>query len=171
MGAIMKVLYMVRHAKSTWDEAYTTDFDRPLNKRGRHDAPMMGAVLRERGCAPGIIRSSPAVRAITTARYLAEALGFPLADIETLDHMYGASDRGLLAVVHALPDEVSEAMIVGHNPGMHMLAETLVPLDIANLPTCGIVAAEFGVQRWAEIAPMQGALRFYEHPRAHAEKD
>ncbi|MCZ7555052.1 MAG: histidine phosphatase family protein [Bacteroidia bacterium] len=163
----MKRLLMVRHAKSSWDEAYVSDFERPLNKRGRRDAPLMGAVLRNQQVDVQYLRSSPAVRALTTARLLAEELSFPLANIVTDDSMYGASALTLQSIIRAIPDSVAHAMIVGHNPGMHALAETLVDFREVNLPTCGIVCADFPVDSWAQVGKGTGRLAFYEYPKRH----
>ncbi len=165
----MKRLVMVRHAKSTWDEAYVSDFERPLNKRGRKDAPLIGRILKEQNIEVAYIRSSPAVRALTTARLLAEELSYPLAEIVADDTMYGASAVTLQSIVRQIPDQVQEAMIVGHNPGMHMLAEALVGFEESNLPTCGVVCAEFPVERWADVAPGTGRMKFYEYPKRHSQ--
>ncbi len=165
----MKKLYMVRHAKSSWDEAYVSDLERPLNKRGRRDAPLIGGVLRDLGATVDFIRSSPAVRALTTARLLAEELSYPLADIVTEDAMYSAGAATLLNFVRQTPDSAKEVMIVGHNPGMHMLAESLAGFEETNLPTCGVVCVEFPIDRWQDVKPGIGAVKFYEYPKRHVE--
>jgi phosphohistidine phosphatase len=164
----MKRLLMVRHAKSSWDEAYVSDFERPLNKRGRRDAPIMGAVLRDRNEDVQYIRSSPAVRALTTARLLAEVLSYPLANIVTDDSMYGASAMTLQSIIQSIPDTIDQAMLVGHNPGMHMLAEALVDFREVNLPTCGIVCAEFSTASWAQAGKGTGRLVYFDYPKAHS---
>ena len=164
----MKKLYIVRHAKSTWDETYVSDFERPLNKRGRRDAPMMGRVLLDLGARVDFIRSSTAVRALTTARLLAEAMSFPLANIVAEDSMYGASASALLHGVKKLPDSAGEAMIVAHNPGVHMLAELLAGFPEANFPTCGIVCVELPIDRWQDSASGTGTMKFYEYPKRHS---
>ena len=163
----MKTLYITRHAKSSWKHEHLTDFERPLNKRGHHDAPMMGAILREHGADIRIIRSSPANRALTTARMIAAELGYPAENIETDERMYGAGSRELTAIVQMLPDSIDEAMIVGHNPTMMMLAEDLAGFDEDNLPTCGIVCADFDVKSWREVLPGKGEIRYFEFPKKH----
>ena len=163
----MKTLYITRHAKSSWKHAHITDFERPLNKRGHHDAPMMGGILRASGADIRIIRSSPANRAMTTARMIAEELGFPAENIETDERMYGAESRELAAIVQELPDSVDEVMIIGHNPGMMMLAERLAGFDEDNLPTCGIVCVDFDVKSWRDVGPGTGKIRYFEFPKRH----
>jgi len=163
----MKRLYIARHAKSSWDEEYITDFERPLNKRGIRDAPLIGDALRTRGVNLQHLRSSPAVRALTTARLLAYRLSWPEESIVADAAMYGASDDKLHSIVLQLPDDAAEAMLVGHNPGMHMLAERLVGFDEENLPTCAVVGVEFTVERWSDIRELSGTLLFYEYPKLH----
>ncbi|MDT8322962.1 MAG: histidine phosphatase family protein [Bacteroidota bacterium] len=163
----MKTLYIVRHAKSSWKHESLSDFERPLNKRGHHDAPMMATVLRERGVSVDYIRSSPANRALTTARLLAEGIGHDLEGIETDEQMYGAGDGQLLQIVRSLPGNARDAMIVGHNPGMMMLAERLAGFEVDNLPTCGIVCVDLDVTAWTAVQDGGGALRYFEYPRKH----
>lgn len=163
----MKTLYITRHAKSSWKDEHITDFERPLNKRGRHDAPLMGEILRERDADVRVIRSSPANRALVTARMIAEELGYPVENIETDERMYGAGSRELTVIVQMLPDSVDEAMVVGHNPAMMMLAGDLAGFDEDNLPTCGIVCVDFDVTSWRDVCPGEGVIRYFEYPKMH----
>ena len=163
----MKRLYMVRHAKSSWDSAAATDYERPLNKRGLHDAPMMGRILRERGVRIDYLRSSSALRAITTARLLADELKFEERDIISDDNMYGAGHTAMIEMLRNIADNCHDVMLVGHNPGMHMLAEALAGFGESNLPTCGIVCARFEIASWKDIHAGKGMLEFYEYPKRH----
>ncbi|MCB2203960.1 histidine phosphatase family protein [bacterium] len=163
----MKTLFIVRHAKSSWKQEFLTDFERPLNKRGHRDAPVMAAVLKERGVKPDYIRCSPANRALTTARLLAEGLGYDLDHIETDEHMYGAGDRQLKTIVQQLPDSAETAMIVGHNPGMMMLANRLAGFEEDNLPTCGIVCVRFEAETWSAVDDREGTIEYFEYPKKH----
>ncbi len=161
----MKTLYIVRHAKSSWDHEGLTDFERPLNKRGRSDAPLMGTVLKERGAQPAVIRTSAANRAMTTARLLSEALDFALERIEVDAGMYGAGPNEILTIIRQLPDEAREVMLVGHNPTMLMVAHRLGGFLGDNLPTCGIICIDFDAERWDETIGEQGVIRYYEYPK------
>lgn len=163
----MKTLYLIRHAKSSWDHEGLTDFERPLNKRGEGDAPLMGGVLRGHGARPELIRSSAALRAITTAEQLAEVLSFPLDKIVVDEGMYGAAANDLLKIVRSFPDTVQEAMLVGHNPTMHILAERIAAFDEDNLPTCGAICIDFMVETWQEVSDTVGKIRYYEYPKKH----
>jgi phosphohistidine phosphatase len=161
----MKTLYIVRHAKSSWSQDGITDFERPLNNRGLHDAPIMGSRLKQRKAAPAVIRSSAAMRAITTARLLAEVLEFPLENIEIDEGMYAAGSQDIYRIVRQLPQEAHAAMLVGHNPTMHMVANRLGGFSADNLPTCGICCIDFEVATWEEVLSAQGNLRYYEYPK------
>lgn len=163
----MKTLYVVRHAKSSWDHEGITDFERPLNRRGRNDAPLMGRVLEELAAQPALIRASAAVRAITTARLIAEAMSLAPDEVVADSAMYGAGPLELLDMVSGFPDDVREAMLIGHNPTMHMLAYRLCGFEEDNLPTCGIVCIDFDMPTWADVHAVRGKLRYYEFPKKH----
>ncbi len=113
----MKTLILVRHAKSSWAYPHLSDFDRPLNGRGKRDAPRMGRYLAERGIHADLIVSSPANRAITTARTIQEYQVSPKPRIVEERSLYHASAATILRVVQAQPDDVNSLMIFGHNPG------------------------------------------------------
>jgi phosphohistidine phosphatase len=161
----MKTLYIVRHAKSSWDHDGLSDFERPLNQRGHKDAPMMGTRLKHRQAVPAVIRASAANRAITTARLIAEELGYPLDRIEVDAGMYGAGPSDILAIVRELPENAEEAMLVGHNPTMQILAHRLGGFTGDNLPTCGICCIDIEAASWQEAASSTGRIRYYEYPK------
>lgn len=163
----MKTLYIARHAKSSWDHEGVSDFARPLNDRGHRDAPRMGIVLLGHGARPQLIRSSAAERAVTTARYLAEALDYPVEDIVIDREMYGAGPIELVDMIGGFPDTVDEAMLVGHNPTMHMLAYRLANFDAENLPTCGVVCVDLDAETWSAIRDVRGSIRYFEYPKKH----
>jgi phosphohistidine phosphatase len=145
----MKTLLLVRHAKSDWGHHGLDDHERPLNGRGRRDAPEMGRRLAERGVAPDVILSSTAVRARTTAELIAEALG--LADRVTLDErLYAASAEEVLRVVGELDGDLTVAMVVGHNPEMASLAHQFSE-EIHEMPTCAVAEYAFDVDAWYEL--------------------
>ena len=112
----MKTLLLVRHAKSSWDHPGVDDHDRPLNARGRRDAPEMGRRLAERGLVPDRILSSTALRARTTAQLIAEGLGFDVDRIILDERLYAASADEVLRVIGEIDGDVGTAMVVGHNP-------------------------------------------------------
>lgn len=163
----MKYLYLVRHAKSSWDFPELKDFDRPLNKRGQRDAPRMGSRLAAKNLKLDAIISSPANRAITTAKEIAQVIGFPLEDIIEMEDIYHAGMNSLKDVVRGLDEKFKSVALVGHNPGFTDLANQLKEHDyyIDNVPTCGVVAMEFACNSWKEITDHSGRLLFFDYPK------
>jgi phosphohistidine phosphatase len=147
----MKTLILVRHAKSSWDDPSVDDRDRPLNGRGRKDAPVMGERLAHLGIQPDLILSSPAVRALTTAEIFAKALDYKRKKIVVDERIYGTTPATLLKLFHALNDEVTCAMLFGHNPELSDLAHDFSP-QIDDLPSCAVVEMHFDVKAWPQIS-------------------
>ncbi|HKJ83146.1 MAG TPA: histidine phosphatase family protein [Mariprofundaceae bacterium] len=161
----MKRLLLVRHAKSSWKDAGLDDFDRPLNKRGVHDAPMMGSRLAKRHIHPDMIVSSPAKRAVQTAEALAASLKVPAPRLICDRSVYEASTATLLKVIEGFDDEKSCVMLVGHNPAMTLLANALAGHVIDNLPTCGIVDLSIDIERWRDVAGGDTTCRLCDYPK------
>lgn len=161
----MKTLILVRHAKSSWKDRSLADRDRPLNKRGKRDAPEMGRRLAARGGAPDLVVSSPAVRALTTARVIAEALGYPVSEIVEDERAYMASAEGLLDVIHGLDDGFDRVFLFGHNPGFTELVNHLSEEEIENVPTCGVVEFRVAAERWADLVPMLVQRIDFDYPK------
>ncbi len=161
----MKTLYINRHAKSSWANMGMADFDRPLNNRGENDAPMMGKRLKEKGILPDFILSSPANRAITTARIIATEIGYPLVNIQEDRNIYHASEVSILKIVKQQDDKIASLMIFGHNPGFTGLASILSGRWFDNIPTCGMVALKFDVSKWGEISAENGKILFFDYPK------
>jgi len=157
----VKTLLLARHAKSDWETAGLRDHDRPLNARGRRDAPVMARRLRDDGVGLQRIVSSSAIRARSTADEYAAA--FELAVVEETA-LYAASARTILAVASALPDAVEVAMLVGHNPGM---ADAVAELtgSFAEFPTCAIAECAVDVTSWSELIDGSGSLLRLRTPR------
>ena len=151
----MKTLYLVRHAKSSWENPDLSDFDRPLNNRGKKDAPRMGKRLKERRVTPDIMLSSPAERALVTCKEIATILGFPQGKIKTDKRLYHADADQILKVLKELKDSPRDdgevVMIFGHNPGFTEFANSLLNETIMNIPTCGVVHAELNIDHWKDI--------------------
>ena len=162
-----KKVYLIRHAKSSWKDASLDDFDRPLNKRGKKDAPFMAEVLREHNIIPDIIISSPALRAKTTAQTIAEGIGYK--NILFLDDIYEATPETLQKILMKLDDSYKVVFLVGHNPSLKELAEKFVGLD-ENIPTCGIVAIEFACKKWSDINPENAKLVMFDYPKRYEEE-
>ena len=161
----MKTLYLVRHAKSSRDDPRLPDRDRPLNERGMHDAPMMGERLAQRGVRPDVVLSSPALRALTTAELVAKPLGIGPQVITIDNRLYEASPPVLLAVIRALDDTHTSAMIFGHNPEFSELALRLSGGEIANMPTCGVAELHFDTPHWSHLGEAPAVQVRFESPK------
>lgn len=161
----MKTLTLVRHAKSSWKQAGLSDFERPLNRRGERDAPAMGRHLASIGLVPDVIVSSPAVRALATARALADALGRAPVLVEE-PAVYAADAAELLHVVRAIGTEVEHAFLVGHNPGMAELLDALTGATPEKFVTCGVAVVELDAASWRRTAPGVGKLVRFMAPKS-----
>ena len=162
---VMKTLYLIRHAKSSWKFPELSDAERPLNKRGKRDAPEMGKRLSERGLFPDLMLSSPANRAFTTCKTIAEKLDYPKEAIETDEDIYHAGVDLLLKVVRSIDDTWNTVCLFGHNPGFTDFANELTHSDIFNIPTCGVFACTFEVESWKDIGLGKGQRLFYDFPK------
>lgn len=163
-GWSMKNLILVRHAKSSWDDPTLPDQERPLSKRGKRDAPVMGRLLKQRGWVPDLILSSQATRAIKTANKLARELGYPKKRIEVREGIYLRGVDELVGLIAALDDHCQRVMLVGHNPEFTELAKRLTHAEIDNVPTCGVVSIVFEPASWKDCAHVGGRLEFFERP-------
>lgn len=161
----MKTLILVRHAKSSWDNPSLSDFDRPLNDRGLRDAPRMGKRLRENSVVPDMLVSSPANRALSTCKIIAEKIQFPAERIQTEKNLYHADENEFLWIVQELPDSASTVMLFGHNPGITYFANSLTKENINNIPTCGVVSCHFDVEHWKQVTWGKGTMNFFDYPK------
>jgi phosphohistidine phosphatase len=144
----MKTLYVLRHAKSDWNDARLTDFERPLNERGLHAARKMGEFLREREIAPDSIISSPARRARETAQIIKQAARFS-AEIHFEPRIYEASVSDLIEIVSNVENDCEKLLIVGHNPGFEQLVEILTS-ELHAMPTAALAQIELQIESWSE---------------------
>ncbi len=162
----MKTIFLVRHAKSSWSTPSLEDFDRPLNNRGKRDAPFMGDVLFRKNIFPQLIISSPALRAITTAKIIAEKLNYPVKNIIKNKNIYEAGALDILEVVKKTDDKIESLMIVGHNPGLTDLVNLISDNRLDNLPTSGIVCLKKDTNNWNEF-DKGCSFAFIEYPKKY----
>ncbi len=163
-----KHLLLVRHAKSDWGNSTLGDFDRPLNERGRSNAPVMARRLADKGVKPQLIVSSPALRARSTAASFAAVLGINENHFKLQPAIYEASSQSLLSVINKLDDRFDLIALFGHNPGITDLANDLCEAGIYNLPTCGTVLIEFPFDSYSLISKGTGKLVFVDYPKKEA---
>ena len=162
----MKSIYFNRHAKSDWSNEGTKDFDRPLNQRGLRDAPVMGKRLVDRKEHIELFVSSPANRAISTARLMAESVGFDIAKITQIDRLYLPSIKDFLQSVAEIDEGYESIILFAHNPGITDVVEYLSNESLGNIPTCGIAKIEFpSASTWKEISGGTGNLVFFDYPK------
>ena len=161
----MKTLTLLRHAKSSWKDASLQDRERPLNRRGQRDAPIMAERIKKQGIRPSLILSSPAVRAWATAKIMAHEIGYPMEFLQREDRLYHASTRALLLVIADQDEGFNNLMIVGHNPGLSDFANHLMPGLTDNIPTCGFVSFEIDSDDWNLDNESEIKLLIYDYPK------
>ena len=161
----MKTLTLVRHAKSSWKDSGLSDRERPLNKRGERDAPVMGKRAAAAGLRPSQIISSPAVRAWTTAKIFAKALNYPIEFLQREDGLYLASLDNFLDVVATQDPAFNNLMLFAHNPGLTDFANYFVPGITYNLPTAGFVSVNLDCDDWMLYDRPQAELIVYDYPK------
>lgn len=160
----MKKLVLIRHGKSSWSDADLTDYDRPLNKRGKKDVPFMAKRLADKELLPDMFVSSKAKRAKSTAKKIAGQINFPKKQIVLLKDLYLACDNDMLDIVRDTDNQVETLFLVGHNYGITDLASRLSGKLFDNIPTAGIVGFSF-MTPWEVIKDGEGKLLFFEYPK------
>ena len=160
----MKTLFLIRHAKSSWDDTALADKDRPLNARGNRDAPKMGKRLAKRGVKPDLILSSPAARAVMTAEIIAKKLDYRRMKIVVNDRLYAVEADQLLDVIRKLGDKLERVMLIGHNPELTELAHRLSS-NITHLPTCAVAEFTFDAKSWSHIGKDKPTKVTLEYPK------
>ena len=161
----MKTLTILRHAKSSWSDKGLADHDRPLNRRGEKDAPVMAARINDAGIRPSLIMSSPAIRAWHTARIVAKAISYPLEFLHRENELYLANLDRLLDLFARQDNAFNSVMVVGHNPGLTEFANYLLPEVTDNIPTCGLVALNIDTDNWDLRERKAAELVLYDYPK------
>ncbi len=160
-----KTLYLVRHAKSSWKDESLSDRERPLNKRGKRDAPFIGKYLRQKGEVAEVLISSPAKRTLSTAKLIAGELGLNKNDIVIANELYMAGISEFIKTIQHLIDLHKSVMIFGHNPGITEFANFVSNAGIDNIPTAGTVRIDFNINAWKEIENKKGKMNFFIFPK------
>jgi phosphohistidine phosphatase len=161
----MKTLILVRHAKSSWDHAGLSDNERPLNERGKKDAPEMAQRVKDRGVTIGLFVSSTAKRAKKTARYFAEAFDVDKEKIQLVEALYLATDEAFKETVASLDDEYSSAALFSHNPGITEFASSLSNVRVEDMPTCAVFAVQSEADSWKEFGQSDKKFLFFDYPK------
>lgn len=162
----MKKLYVVRHAKSSWGDFTTPDFDRPLNDRGKKNAPEMAKRLLDKKTDIDVFISSPAKRAKSTCKAFCKVYDRDDAEIVFINELYHASVETFNKVTVSIDDNFQSAIIFSHNPGITDFVNSLVNnVHIDNMPTCGVFAVEAEAESWADFFDSPKRLLFVDYPK------
>jgi phosphohistidine phosphatase len=159
----MKTLLLLRHAKSSWDDATLKDFDRPLNGRGLNNAPLIGKFIREQKIAPELVLSSPARRTRETAALVLKAGGID-APLRFDERRYEASAERLCEVIAQIEEKVNQALLIGHNPGLEELILHLTGEE-KRMPTAALAQLSLGVEKWSKLQAGCGNLDLLIKPK------
>jgi phosphohistidine phosphatase len=161
----MKSLLLVRHAKSSWGDFSLPDFDRPLNERGKHDAPMMARRLLKKGVKLDLLVSSPAKRAKRTAQVFANEFQKEIDSILLKDELYLAGSEQFYAVISQLDDSVDYVAVFSHNPGITTFANSLNVASIDDMPTCSVFAVTITAENWSAFRKAKKEFWFFDFPK------
>lgn len=161
----MKTLYVVRHAKSSWDDPTLSDHDRPLNETGVRKTKIIVEYLKRNKVKPDLFKSSSALRALSTAEIIAGALDYPIEEIEVEENLYHASSETVFNELYVLPNSINSVMIFGHNPTFTYFVNGFVNPEMDNLPTSGVVSISFETDEWEKIAMVDYKVNFVVTPK------
>jgi phosphohistidine phosphatase len=161
----MKTLILVRHAKSSWEAEGLSDSERPLNERGKKDAPEMAKRLLKRGLKIDKLVSSSAERAFRTARLFAKEMNIDKDKIGVDKTLYGAMPVQFEQVITSLKDKYDTVALFSHNPGITDYANTLSTVRTDNIPTCGVFAVQANVEHWVDFVGAEKSFLFYDYPK------
>jgi len=164
----MKTLFLVRHAKSSWDDPLQNDFDRPLNSRGKKDAPAMAKRLQDRKVAIDTFVSSPAKRAKRTAQAFAEIYHSTEEKILYRTELYHADAETFFAVIESLADSGKNIAIFSHNPGITDFVNRLSVADLVEMPTCSIFALTVETNEWKNFRKAKKGFLFFDYPKSES---
>ena len=162
----MKSLYIVRHAKSSWGNLTLSDFDRPLNDRGKTDAPMIAQRLLKDKIKIDIFISSPAKRALKTCKIFCKEYNKDEKAILEIDELYHAAVETFYKVVTAIPDEFETAAIFSHNPGITDFVNSLgTDIKVDNMPTCAVFGVELNAANWKDFSNANKKFVLFQYPK------
>jgi phosphohistidine phosphatase len=163
-----KTLIVVRHAKSSWEKDVASDFDRPLNDRGKRDAPEIAEKIFAKGYPIDAFVSSPALRALSTAELFSAAWKFPLKKIIQIPELYHASPDTLFRTVESLDDRYETVAVFSHNPGITEFVNLLLEgMKMDNMPTCGAFAVRASIGHWSDFRQAEKSFLFFYQPSRH----
>ncbi|MBO9571052.1 MAG: histidine phosphatase family protein [Chitinophagaceae bacterium] len=161
----MKTILLVRHAKSSWENFSVDDRERPLNPRGKRDAPEMARRLLKKNILIDAFLSSPALRAKTTAEYFAEEYEMNKNKIIIVPELYMANNEAFINTIRHAPADADIIAIFSHNNGITEFANTLTDTRIDHMPTCSVFAITADIRSWSDFKPGANRFFFFEQPK------
>ena len=161
----MKTITLMRHAKSSWEDALQSDRSRPLIQKGIDRTHKMIEHLKSQGFSPDFILTSPAVRALETARIMAGAFGIENEYFREEPHIYTADPDDFYDFCFGLPETCSHVLMVGHNPTISWFANNFLEPKISFLPTSGMVSIEFEAEKWEKLPVSTHNMKFVLFPK------
>ncbi len=162
---MQRTLVMIRHAKSSWVNPLQSDFERPLNERGKREAPEMAAKLKQAGISPDLVICSTAKRTRQTAKRICEVLGYDMANVRWEEKLYHCIPSVFEELLYEVDEKVNTVFIIAHNPGITEFVNQLSPaFSIDNMPTCGITCAHFDTDEWNMFNSADKEVFLFEYP-------
>lgn len=162
----MKKLLLIRHAKSSWDDTSIDDVDRPLNGRGKKNAPDMALRLVKKDIIPDLLISSHALRALETARLFAKEMDIKTKDILVKKELYMAGPSSFEQVIQDIPDEYDTIALFSHNPGITEFANSISDARIDNMPTASVFAVKIDTDSWRTMKDKDIDFWFFDYPKS-----
>lgn len=163
----MRTITFIRHGKSSWKEPGLEDFNRPLNRRGKTDALLMGLILSKKLIMADVFIASPAKRTLETAKIISGPVEYPRKKIQTEQELYLATDGTIISLLAGVNDRYMHVFLCGHNPGISGAINVLAGGTHDEMPTCGIAHFEMGIPSWKDLSPGCGILKFTDSPKRH----
>lgn len=169
----MKQLTLIRHAKSSWKFPELSDFERPLNKRGKRDLPLMAERLAQRNLSPDLLLSSSAKRTTLTAQAIKTRLRLSGEQCQFSELIYEASHTTLLQILRQPPNHHQHIMLVGHNPGLEMLGyylgqESFTRENLDKFPTAAVMQLQLAIDSWHKLGENCAKLLWFDYPKKHS---
>lgn len=161
----MKQLVVVRHAKSSWKSDVRDDFDRPLNDRGHHDAPLMARRLQSKFPEINAFVSSTANRALTTAHYFAEVYNVDKQQVMEVPALYHAAPDVFFDVISGFNDALHNVAVFSHNPGITEFVNQLTTVRIDDMPTCAMFAIQVKTESWQNFQTAEKSFLYFDYPK------
>jgi len=162
----MKTLLLIRHAKSSWDNVILPDFERPLNERGKHDAPLMAKRIKEKKIEIDAFVSSPAKRAKKTAAIFMDEFNAKEKKLIFIPSLYEATSEKFYDAIENLKDKYDTVALFAHNPGITDFINSLECSPVYNMPTCGVYAVKIKIKNWKEFRKANKEFLFFDYPKS-----